>query len=391
MAGHRRSLDLEGCTSIGSHAPNHLQTQTRHLAANISTEDHFVRTPAPALPNTTSVQHAMTVDLEARVEVLEEKIDSLLGQNTQLREKLIRAEVRQSETENTNNELYKRLGVLITTTGTLSERLKSLETTTYVALKQELQQQKNDFAERETDISRLFSNFKDELSRVAASSITMAADLEARQNQFLVDQRQEYENSVTLISKSASSKGQILSAEDQRRAIESEVRQIVGTTLEDFQHAQSSSLQEMARKLEQEIEKRHRRLVDSTQVAVAESSKGYEAVAPQIRTLQNEMLNVREQIRLQASQIDAQRNDASFEHAINEMKDWIQDIERKIITRTEVEEAVLQLSSQVASVKHTAQSTEAVLSQKLEVEKSTRESAVSQLASQLLLGGKRKQ
>ena len=295
-------------------------------------------------------------DVMTRMDELEDRLELSLRHNATLQQRVVAMEAKQKDADAHSSELYRRLGELVVTTSGLSEKLQLLDSTTFASLHEMLGEGGNGGGGGRAlldDVRRVLGSYKQEITRVSTQM-----DVIRRKCEWLPED-------------------EVVSG----RFLTSEIEKVMGPVIEEHVRSQRRSLEDTVRRMEMEMEKRHKRLVESTHEAIDEVAKGNETVAPQIRTTQNDVLGMKEQVRQLGHQLETIRRDTTFENAVRELKDWLADIERKLISRTEVEETVLDLRSQVSTLKHSTTATEALLQQKLEVERNARESAFSQLAS----------
>ena len=134
-----------------------------------------------------------------------------------------------------------------------------------------------------------------------------------------------------------------------------------------------ASLQEALKKLEADCDKRHRKLVESTRNALADVAKNTDGTPSVIAALQTELSTVRETLHAHHVAIEAQRLDGTLDSAFSEVKDWLQDLERRSMSRTEIEESLLTIQTQLTALRHAAHTADVVsgMNQRLEVERST--------------------
>lgn len=126
------------------------------------------------------------------------------------------------------------------------------------------------------------------------------------------------------------------------------------------------SLQETIKKLESDAERRHRKLVESTHQALADISKATDGTPAILATMQQDVGHLRESVHAHQIAIEALRIDGSLDSAFAEVKDWLQDLERRTMSRTEIEESLLSIQTQLAAMKHASHSTEMLLGQRIE-------------------------
>jgi len=142
---------------------------------------------------------------------------------------------------------------------------------------------------------------------------------------------------------------------------------------------------EALKKVEVDLDKRHKKLVESTHQAMSELVKSPEIAGHSqlLQGLQQDLQQVRETLQLHGVAIDAQRMDGNMETAFTELKDWLQDLERRTMSRSEVEEALSSLSSQLSAFKQHTASIEVLLGKRLDAERAARETDVSHQSIQL--------
>jgi chromosome segregation ATPase len=121
-----------------------------------------------------------------------------------------------------------------------------------------------------------------------------------------------------------------------------------------------TTLQEALRKLEADSEKRHRKLVESTRTALAEVAKSTDGMPGVLSAVQQELTSVRETLHTHHVAIEAQRLDGTLDSAFAEVKDWLQDLERRSMSRTEIEESLLNIQTQLTALRHAAHTNDAM-------------------------------
>ncbi|CUG92061.1 Hypothetical protein, putative [Bodo saltans] len=142
----------------------------------------------------------------------------------------------------------------------------------------------------------------------------------------------------------------------------------------------SHSLQDLLKKQESDLDKRHKKLVESVHQALAELTKGQDengVSAATLATVQQEVQGIRETLHHHSIAIDAQRMEGSLEGAFSEMKDWLQDLERRMVSKSEVEDMVTNVTAQFHQFKQHTLNAEALLGQRLDAERSARENDLS--------------
>lgn len=169
-------------------------------------------------------------------------------------------------------------------------------------------------------------------------------------------------------------------------ALTEKVESVLHTTVDLLRQSETmtkSSLAESIRKVESDVERRHRRLIETTQQAITDASKQNDTTPAVLATIQEEMRFVRDTLHAHSVAIDAHRMEGSLDTAFTELKDWLQDVERRMMSRTEIEDALNNLSSQFQALKHNALSTDALLGQRLDAERAAREHDISHHSTQL--------
>jgi hypothetical protein len=136
---------------------------------------------------------------------------------------------------------------------------------------------------------------------------------------------------------------------------------------------QSSNQVEQIKKLEAEWDKRHRRLVESTHEALSQITSDHSDGAMKYQTLRSEIQALADTVRTHTALIENHTLDGSVDGALTEVKDWVRELERRVVSRAEVEEALATLTTQVQGLRQSVQSSESTLSQRLDAEKVARE------------------
>jgi chromosome segregation ATPase len=132
--------------------------------------------------------------------------------------------------------------------------------------------------------------------------------------------------------------------------------------------------------LQQDVEQRHRSVVASTHQALEELASVGSDLPGSISTLKHDLSTLRDSFQLHESAIERTRIDGG---ALTELRDWMQDLERRAASKTEIDQVANALQSQVSSLKDASHNTETVLAQKIEAERSAREFDSAALRSQL--------
>ena len=169
-------------------------------------------------------------------------------------------------------------------------------------------------------------------------------------------------------------------------ALSEKVESVLHTTVDLLRQSETmtkSSVSESVRKVEADVERRHRRLIETTQQAITDASKQNDTTPALLATLQEEMRFVRDTLHAHSVAIDAHRMEGNLDSAFTELKDWLQDVERRMMSRTEIEDALTNLSSQFQALKHNALSSDALLGQRLDAERAAREHDISHHSTQL--------
>jgi hypothetical protein len=142
----------------------------------------------------------------------------------------------------------------------------------------------------------------------------------------------------------------------------------------------SHTVQDLLKRQESDLDKRHKKLVESVHQALAELTKNQDTngvSAATLATLQQEVQGIRETLHHHSIAIDAQRLEGSLEGAFAELKDWLQDLERRMISKSEVEDMVTNVTAQFHQFKQHTMNAEALLGQRLDAERSARETDLS--------------
>lgn len=142
----------------------------------------------------------------------------------------------------------------------------------------------------------------------------------------------------------------------------------------------SHTLQDLLKKQDSDLDKRHKKLVESVHQALAELTKNQDengVASATLSTVQQEVQSIRETLHHHSIAIDAQRMEGSLEGAFAELKDWLQDLERRMVSKSEVEDMVTSVTSQFHQFKQHTLNAEALLGQRLDAERSARENDLS--------------
>jgi chromosome segregation ATPase len=132
--------------------------------------------------------------------------------------------------------------------------------------------------------------------------------------------------------------------------------------------------------LQRELDSRHRRVVESTHHALEQLAAAGADVPGHVSTLKHELAGVKDSLQMHESAIDRWRIDTT---AVTDLRDWLQDVERRAASKNDLEQVAATLASQLVSLRDAAINTEAILAQKLEAERSAREFEASSLRSQI--------